>query len=199
MTQLRVCGLDEVGRGALAGPLVAAAAILPDDFLDILGPLQRFLRDSKTVPAAHRVEIAALLSAHALALEVVVIPVREINRRGIGWANREAFFRLIERIEADDYIVDGNLTPRVPRDRAARVRCLVRADAAVPAVSAASIAAKVHRDDLMQTLHPAFPMYGWESNVGYGTQKHLSALREHGSSREHRTQFVRTALGLAPG
>jgi ribonuclease HII len=197
----RCCGLDEVGRGALAGPLVAAAAILPEDIHKRLGPIARFLRDSKTVPATRRVEIAALLRRHALALQIVVIPVAEINARGMGWANREAFRRLIGLLHADEYVVDGRVRPPAPPARAGRVRCQVRADAQVPAVSAAALVAKVHRDGLMVALHERHPAYGWATNVGYGTPAHLAALRAHGPCTEHRTAFVATALGLpqAPG
>jgi ribonuclease HII len=177
---------------------VAAAAMLPDDIGERLGPLRRFLRDSKTVPAARRMELALQLSVHALAIEIVVIPVGEINRQGIGWANREAFRQLIDRLDADDYVVDGRVRPPAAADRATRVRCLVCADALVPAVSAASLLAKVHRDTLMRTLHERHPAYGWVTNVGYGTAEHLAALRRHGSTVEHRTQFVCTALGLTP-
>ena len=192
----RCCGLDEVGRGALAGPLVAAAAILPEDIHERLGPLVRFLRDSKTVPAARRVEIAALLRQHALDLQIVVISVAEINARGMGWANREAFRRLIGLLRADEYVVDGRVRPPAPPARAGRVRCLVRADAQVPAVSAAALVAKVHRDGLMAALHERHPAFGWATNVGYGTPAHLAALRAHGPCAEHRTAFVATALGL---
>ena len=192
------CGLDEVGRGALAGPLVAAAVVLADDIHAQLGALAPFLRDSKTVPAARRAEIAQRLHTLALALEIVVIPVTEINARGIGWANREAFRRLIGRVRADEYVVDGRVLPPAPRGRARLVRCLVDADALVPAVSAASLVAKVHRDRLMAELHEHYPTFGWDRNVGYGTPAHLTALREHGLCCEHRTQFVATALGLTP-
>ena len=191
------CGLDEVGRGALAGPLVAAAVILADDVHRQLGPLAPFLRDSKTVPPARRVEIAERLRALALALEIVVIPVTEINARGIGWANREAFRHLIGRVRADEYVVDGRVLPPAPRSRAHRVRCLVDADALVPAVSAASLVAKVYRDHLMAEMHQRYPAFGWERNAGYGTPAHLTALHEHGPCCEHRSQFVATALGLA--
>lgn len=190
----RCCGLDEVGRGALAGPLVAAAVILPDNFAGRLGSLARFLRDSKTVPIARRVELAHHIHEHALAVEVVAIPVDAINARGIGWANREAFRQLITRILADEYIVDGRVRPPAPPERAARVRCLVRADAQVPAVSAASLVAKVHRDELMLLLHTQYPAFGWRSNAGYGTAAHLAALRAHGPTPEHRALFVATAL-----
>ncbi len=97
----RCCGLDEVGRGALAGPLVAAAVVLPDDMRERLGDLAPFLRDSKTVPLARRTQVADLLLTHALIVEVVVISVDDINARGIGWANGEAFRRLIGLVRAD--------------------------------------------------------------------------------------------------
>jgi len=191
---LRRCGLDEVGRGALAGPLVAAAVILPDDIADRLGALSRFLRDSKTVPRARREDLAIAIRAHALALEVVTIAVDDINRYGIGWANREAFHRLITALDADEYIVDGRVRPPAPPDRIARVRCLVKADALVPAVAAASLVAKVHRDTMMATLHGSYPAYSWNTNAGYGAAAHLAALRLVGACPEHRTIFVATAL-----
>lgn len=191
---LRCCGLDEVGRGALAGPLVAAGVVLPADFTDRLGRLAHFLRDSKTVPVARRVELAERIREHALAVEIAAISVEDINRRGVGWANREAFRRLIATILADDYVVDGKVRPFAPPERQARVRCLVKADALVPAVSAASLVAKVYRDALMAALHDDFPAFRWRDNAGYGTAAHLAALREHGPTLHHRTAFVTTAL-----
>lgn len=188
------CGLDEVGRGALAGPLVAAGVILPDDITARLGPLARFLRDSKTVPRHHREALAKAIRAHALAVEVVVISVGEINARGIGWANREAFYRLICAITADEYIVDGRVRPHAPPERAHLVRCMVKADAKIPAVAAASLVAKVHRDEWMTNLHATYPAFAWAHNAGYGTAEHLAALHAQGSCPEHRTQFVKTAL-----
>jgi ribonuclease HII len=191
---MRRCGLDEVGRGALAGPLVAAAVILPDDIAERLGSLARFLRDSKTVPRARREDLATAIRAHALALEIATITVADINRWGIGWANREAFRRLIAALDADEYIVDGRVRPPAPPDRIARVRCLVKADALVPAVAAASLVAKVYRDMLMAALHGDYPTFGWDENAGYGTAAHLAALRITGACPEHRTQFVATSL-----
>lgn len=191
----RQCGLDEVGRGALAGPLVAAAVILPDDFTTQLGRLAPFLRDSKATPRRRREEIAALVREHAVALAIAVAPVEAINARGIGWVNRDVFRSLISQIEADDYLVDGKIKPPAPLDRIARVRCLVKADASAPAVSAASIVAKVYRDHLMATLAVEYPHYGWERNAGYGSPDHLSALRTFGPGRHHRLLFVETALG----
>ena len=100
-----------MGRGALAVLPAAAAAILPDDIADRLGALSRFLRDPETVPRARREDLAIAIRAHALALEVVSISVDDINRHGIGWANREAFHRLIAALDADEYIVDGRIRP----------------------------------------------------------------------------------------
>jgi ribonuclease HII len=189
------CGLDEVGRGALAGPLVAAGVVLPGDIGERLGARGRYLRDSKTVPRARREEMAALIRAHALRVEVVTIGVETINARGIGWANGEAFRRLIAAIEATEYVVDGRVRPPAPRERAGRVRCLVDADALIPAVAAASLVAKVARDALMADLHAAHPQYDWGANMGYGTPTHLAALRAHGACAYHRVAFVATALG----
>ena len=190
----RRCGLDEVGRGALAGPLVAAAVVLPEDAAAQLGPLARFLRDSKTVPVARRVELAQRLRILALTVALVEIPVEVIDARGIGWANREAFHRLIAQLDADEYVVDGKVRPPAPAERIGRVRCMVKADAHVPAVSAASLIAKVHRDALMTLLHEQYPAFGWNENAGYGTPLHLAALRAHGPSPLHRRVFVATAL-----
>ncbi len=188
------CGLDEVGRGALAGPLVAAGVVLPDDIVVRLGPLARFLRDSKTVPRHHREALAKEIRIHALAVEVVLISAPEINAHGIGWANREAFYRLICAITADEYIVDGRVRPPSPPERTHLVHCMVKADAKVPAVAAASLVAKVYRDAWMIDLHKTYPAFAWARNVGYGTAGHLAALQAEGPCPEHRTQFVRTAL-----
>jgi ribonuclease HII len=190
----RRCGLDEVGRGALAGPLVAAAVILPDDFTDRLGPLVRFLRDSKTVSPARRRDLATAIRQHALALEIAAIGVAAINAHGIGWANREAFRLLIGAVSAHEYVVDGKVRPPIPAELAARVRCFPKADATVPAVSAASLVAKVYRDDLMAGLHSTYPHFGWDSNAGYAAPIHLAALRTHGPCPEHRAAFVATVF-----
>lgn len=190
----RRCGLDEVGRGALAGPLVAAAVVLPEDVVEQLGPLARYLRDSKTVPPARRIDLAQRLRALALAVELIEMSVEVIDARGIGWANREAFRWLIARLDADEYVVDGKVRPPASPERSGRVRCMVKADAQVPAVSAASLIAKVHRDTLMATLHEQYPAFGWNENAGYGTPIHLAALHAHGPSPLHRRLFVATAL-----
>lgn len=190
----RCCGLDEVGRGALAGPLVAAAVILPDDIRERLGALAPFLRDSKTTPRNKREAVALALREHAVSIALTVAPVSVIDARGIGWANRDVFRRLISEIDADEYVVDGKVKPPAPADRIARVRCMVKADSYAPAVSAASIVAKVYRDHLMAELANAHAGYGWERNAGYGSPEHLAALHTLGVTEHHRALFVATAL-----
>ncbi|MBX3065269.1 MAG: ribonuclease HII [Anaerolineae bacterium] len=189
-----LCGLDEAGRGPLAGPLVAALVAFPVDFdFSTVFP-HNLLRDSKKLNKLQRENLISVIHEHALAVETEIITVNEINRRDIGWANRAAFERLIMRVTALEYIVDGNLKLRNLGKRAKRVQCVVRADETVQAVAAASIIAKVTRDRVMQSLHNAYPQYGWNRNMGYGTRAHVLALQEYGITPYHRKQFATTAL-----
>ena len=187
-------GLDEVGRGAFAGPLVAAAVMLPADMQRQLGEHALLLRDSKTLNRTGRELMAERIAELAQTVHTVTVSTGEINEHGVGWANREAFRRLIEAIEAPAYVVDGRVAPSVSAERASRVLVLPRADATVRAVAAASIVAKVYRDRLMRELHERWPLYGWARNVGYGTPQHIAAIEQYGTTPEHRTAFVRTAL-----
>jgi ribonuclease HII len=184
--RFRLCGMDEVGRGAFAGPLVAAAVVLPPGFR------HPWLRDSKKLTAHQREVVAEKVHRRALACAIVEIPAAEINVRGLGWANREVFRRLTAQIEADGYCCDGRL--RI--DAVHTVHCLVRGDDLVPAISAASIVAKVHRDAFMRQLHLDAPAYGWASNKGYGAPEHRAAIRIHGLHAEHRHVFVDKLLQL---
>jgi ribonuclease HII len=190
----RLCGLDEAGRGPLAGPLVAAAVVFPSDFVfaDVF-PNVKF-GDSKKMSAHQREAAISLIHEFALDVKIEIILVDDINIQGIGWANRAIFERLILDVEADQYIVDGNLKLANLGRRARRVRSVIRADQTEQAVSAASIIAKVTRDRMMAELHEDFPIYGWSHNAGYCTREHLNALRTYGSTIHHRRQFVTTAL-----
>jgi ribonuclease HII len=193
---MRICGLDEVGRGALAGPLVAAAAILEfkNQNSKIKNVIQK-LKDSKKLNSRQREEIFQELMSAGVNFQVEIISARQINNRGIGWANKEIFRRLIKRVNADRYIIDGppSLYPSYGRTNR-KVKCIIGADQTRRCVMAASIIAKVTRDELMKKLHEEHSNYGWDENAGYGTKKHIKALRIYGEVRYHRSVFVTTAL-----
>ena len=185
----RLCGMDEVGRGAFAGPLVAAAVVLPPGFR------HPWLRDSKKLTPHQREVVAEKVHRQAVALSIAEISAADINRRGLGWANVEIFRRLTAEIEADGYCCDGRL--RI--DAIHPVHCLVKGDDLVPAISAASIVAKVHRDALMCRLHADAPEYAWASNKGYGAPEHRAAILLHGLHAEHRLVFVDDLFQLELG
>lgn len=181
-----ICGLDECGRGPLAGPIVGAATILKPQF-----PIHK-LRDSKKLKPRQIKDLSELIRENSIWV-IEMISVRQINSRGIGWANKEIFRRIIKKLEADSYIVDGNLKIRV-KGKSKSIKSVIKADATIPEVMAASIIAKHYRDEHMIKLHEKHMMYGWQTNVGYGTKYHIAALREHGPCKHHRKLFVRTAL-----
>ena len=184
---MRICGMDEVGRGCLAGPLTAAAVIINHQ------ETRNKLKDSKKLNSKQRNKLYKKILKMADVVEIEIISVRQINNRGMGWANKQIFKNLIKRIEADKYIVDGNLKISVQR-LASSVQSVVKADTKIPEVMAASIVAKVTRDKLMKELHKKHPKYGWRTNVGYGTRYHIRAIKEFGMIRYHRSVFVTTAL-----
>jgi ribonuclease HII len=182
----RLCGMDEVGRGAFAGPLVAAAVVLPRGFR------HPWLRDSKKLTAHQREVVATEVHRRALACAVAEISVADINLRGLGWANVEIFRRLVAEVAADGYCCDGRL--RI--DASHPVHCLVRGDDLIPSISAASIVAKVHRDALMRRLHLEAPDYDWDHNKGYGAPAHRAAILTRGVHPEHRRVFIDNLLQL---
>jgi ribonuclease HII len=189
-----LCGLDEAGRGPLAGPLVAALVCFPPGFNFNQFFHHEELRDSKKLRREQREELIRYIYEYAVTVETEIISVEEINAYNIGWANRAVFERLIMRVDAMQYIVDGNLKLQNLGTRAKRVKCVIEADEKIQAVAAASIVAKVTRDRLMQQLHAEFPVYGWDHNAGYGTKGHLTALQAYGITQHHRHKFVQTAL-----
>ena len=184
-----IAGVDEAGRGPLAGPVVAAAVIL-DDLHPIKG-----LADSKKLTALKRERLFDEIRAKALACCIAEASVEEIDRLNILQATLLAMRRAVEglRLVPHKVLVDGNRLPvlRVPAE------AIVQGDATVPAISAASILAKVHRDRLCLGLHDAHPQYGFATHKGYPTPAHLAALREHGACPEHRRSYapVRAVLG----
>ncbi len=192
--KFRLCGLDEAGRGALAGPLVAAAVILPCTGKKISHRAGFKLRDGKLLTRKQRNKVYAVLKRLKAEVAVEVISTRTINNHGIGWANREIMRRLIKKVHADKYIVDGKLKLGRIASKAGKVTSIVDADATVTEVICAGIVAKVERDKLMRQLHKQFPKYHWKNNAGYGTKGHLAAIATYSLTYYHRGIFVTTAL-----
>lgn len=184
-----VAGVDEAGRGPLAGPVVAAAVILDD-----LQPI-RGLADSKALTALKRERLYDEIRARALCCSVAQASVEEIDRLNILNATMLAMRRAVDglRLRPQRVVVDGNRVPVLPMPVAA----VVKGDAKVAAISAASILAKVTRDRLCAELHERYPQYGFDGHKGYPTPPHLAALRAHGPCPEHRRSYapVRAALG----
>lgn len=185
-----VCGVDEAGRGPLAGPVVAAAVIL-DPARPIAG-----LADSKQLSAPRREKLAAEIRARALAWHVAEASVEEIDGLNILQATLLAMQRAVAGLALvpAEALIDGNRCPRL----AFPARAIVGGDATVAEISAASILAKTVRDAGMRLLHERYPQYGFARHMGYGTAAHLAALRAHGPCAAHRKSFapVREQLRL---
>jgi len=183
-----VTGVDEAGRGPLAGPVVAAAVIL-DDLRPIAG-----LADSKALTAARRERLYDEIRAKALCCSIAEASVEEIDQLNILQATMLAMRRAVMglRLKPAMVLVDGNRIPvlDIPAE------AIVRGDALVPSISAASILAKVHRDRWCAQVHEQFPQYGFAGHKGYGTASHMAALREHGACIHHRRSFAPVAERL---
>lgn len=187
-----IVGVDEAGRGPLAGPVVAAAVVL-------CKPRPSGLDDSKKLTRERRAALEATIKRRCR-WAVGVVDVEDIDRLNIFGATMLAMTLAVDALcaELEDHpcevLIDGNLTP-AGRCTGWRwnARPIVGGDAIEPCISAASIIAKEHRDRLMRGLAADHPHYGWESNVGYGTPEHLSALRRHGPTPHHRRSFAPVA------
>jgi|SRR5579875_142985 len=187
----RIAGVDEVGRGSLAGPVVAAAVVLPLDSSDMIGAL-RGCRDSKKLPAERRLALDAVIRDVALAVGVSFVPRSVIDRRGIAAASRLAMHGAIRALALppDALLIDAFALKRCRHTQVA----FPKADEQSLSVAAASIVAKVRRDAWMTTLARRFPEYGFERHKGYGTREHLEALRRFGPSPVHRQSFAPIAV-----
>lgn len=193
-----LCGIDEAGRGPLAGPVFAAAVVLGVTGRAIVG-----LDDSKKLSPARRESLAAAIKLKAQAWAIASATAHEVDALNILQATLLAMFRAVEQLPEDlptghrRIVIDGTQIPRVLRPWAqSREITLVaqpRADAEVPEVSAASILAKTARDAYMIALHARFPHYEFASHKGYGTAAHMAALAEHGPCDEHRRSFAPVA------
>lgn len=184
MNQL-TAGVDEAGRGPLAGPVVAAAVVLD--------PARRIdgLRDSKRLSLQRRIELASQIRRYALAFAIGHASVAEIDSINILNASLLAMRRALERLKTvpTQILVDGKHVPESPH-AAAQLYAIVGGDDSVPEISAASILAKVCRDRLLQRLDRRFPVYGFAQHKGYPTAQHIRALREHGPCAVHRQSFA---------
>lgn len=184
----RIAGLDEAGRGCLAGPVVAAAVILPHD---VSLPT---VTDSKKLSAKKRITARAAIEEQAVAVAVGICSPEEIDR----WNILQAALRAMQRATDDcvprpDYLlIDGNKSfndPPCPHE------AVVKGDATSLSIAAASIIAKTERDAMMHALHEEHPEYGWDSNVGYPTKAHYAALDTHGTTPYHRQSFKLSRSG----
>ncbi len=184
-----IAGVDEAGRGPLAGPVVAAAVIL-DDRKPIRG-----LADSKVLTALQRERLYDRIMERALCCSIGEATVEEIDQINILQATMLAMRRAVMglRLKPGKVLVDGNRLPSLDVFSEA----IIGGDAKVKSISAASILAKVHRDRLCQTLHEQYPQYGFDGHKGYGTRQHLQALKDHGACPHHRRTFSPVAAVLS--
>ncbi len=186
-----IAGVDEVGRGALAGPVVAAAIVL-----DGQGNYNEIC-DSKSLTALSRERLAARLHREAVGVGVAEVPESEIDRINILQATRRAMFQAVGKLTAppDIVLVDGSWLPGL------NVHCIgiFHGDALSYSIAAASIVAKVHRDAFMTSLAMLYPQYGFDQNKGYGTKRHLRAITQYGPCPCHRRTFGRVRQVLNAG
>lgn len=180
---VREAGCDEAGRGCLAGPVVAAAVILPPDFKN------DFLNDSKKLSEVQRKKLRPYIEKHALAFAVSFVFEEEIDRINILNASFLAMHRAIDQltVQPEHLLIDGNRFnpyPDLTHD------CIIKGDGKYLSIAAASILAKTYRDEYMESLDLEFPMYDWKNNKGYPTKKHRDALRIHGECQHHRKSFT---------
>lgn len=180
-----IAGVDEAGRGPLAGPVVAAAVIL-DDMNPIVG-----LTDSKKLTPLKRERLYDEIRAKALCCSIAEATVEEIDKLNILQATMLAMRRAVEglRLKPTKVLIDGNRLPVLD----VLAEAIVKGDSKVQAISAASILAKVHRDRWCLELHAEYPQYGFDDHKGYGTAAHLKALKEYGATPWHRTSFAPVA------
>jgi len=175
-------GCDEAGRGCYAGPVVAAAVILPKNFKHPL------LNDSKKLSAAQRDALRPIIEERAIAWGIGVIDHEEIDKINILKASFKAMHHAIAALPQKPslLLIDGNRFVPYP---SIKHQCFVKGDGRFASIAAASILAKTYRDQLMQLLHAEFPQYGWDRNKGYGTEAHRKAIEKHGLCTYHRKSF----------
>ena len=175
-------GCDEAGRGCLAGPVVAAAVILPHDFHHPM------LNDSKVLTEKQRAELRPIIERHAISYSVCFIDEREIELLNILQASLTAMERSALQLtpRPHELLIDGN---RILKSSEFKAHAIIKGDGIYRSIAAASILAKTYRDEYMETLHDEFPHFGWKQNKGYPTKSHRTAILKHGSTVHHRQTF----------
>lgn len=178
-------GCDEAGRGPLAGPVFAAAVILPADFHHPL------LNDSKKMTAAHRDKVREVIEREAVSWAVEAVSPAEIDELNILWASVTGMQRAVLRLDPkpEFLLIDGNKFRSFDQYGRADYRTVVKGDATFASIAAASVLAKTWRDEYMKKIASEYPMYGWERNMGYPTPEHIAAIREYGYTPYHRMSF----------
>ncbi|MES1220887.1 MAG: ribonuclease HII [Bacteroidota bacterium] len=175
-------GCDEAGRGCYAGPVFAAAVILPKDFY------HPEINDSKLLTAAKRNELKIYIKANAIAYAIAMVDNEEIDQINILRASFKAMHLALDKLRKRPsfLLIDGNRF--VPYKKMKHV-CIIKGDGQYASIAAASILAKTHRDAYMKQLHKEFPYYNWKQNKGYGTEEHRNAIEMHGLCKYHRRSF----------
>ncbi|MCB9189091.1 MAG: ribonuclease HII [Flavobacteriales bacterium] len=175
-------GCDEAGRGCLAGPVVAAAVVLPENFKNEL------LNDSKKLSDKQRYFLRPIIEKEALAYAIGIVSNEEIDEINILNASFLAMHRALDELEIDfeEILVDGNRFNPYPDKKH---HCIIKGDGKYLSIAAASILAKTYRDDIMKMLHNDYPLFDWNKNMGYPTKKHREAILEHGINEHHRRSF----------
>ncbi|TDH20858.1 ribonuclease HII [Segetibacter sp. 3557_3] len=175
-------GCDEAGRGCYAGPVFAAAVVLPRDFYHPL------LNDSKQISEAVRYELRPVIEKEAVCYSVAMVCNEEIDKINILRASFKAMHLALDNLRRKPkyLLIDGN---RFTPYNDVRHKCIIKGDGLYSSIAAASVLAKTYRDDFMKSLHNEFPLYNWSSNKGYGTEEHRLAIQAHGLCKYHRMSF----------
>lgn len=175
-------GCDEAGRGCLAGPVFAAAVILPEDFVSTE------LNDSKQLTEKKREQLRTYIEDNALAWAVGIVDHKEVDQINVLNASFLAMHRAVDalKIKPQHLLIDGN---RFNKHNSIPHTCIIKGDAKFLPIAAASVLAKTYRDDYMKKIHTEFPNYDWNNNKGYPTRKHRAAIAEHGVTKYHRLTF----------
>ncbi len=186
-----IAGVDEVGRGCFAGPVVAAAVILPEGFC-----ITDKINDSKQLSPKVREELAEIIQKHALAFSIAEVSVSIINTVGIGKAAQQAFLKAVNglQVSPEHVLIDAFMISDLHK---IEQTAIIHGDCISISIAAASIIAKVYRDALMEQLHPKYEVYDFFSNKGYGTKKHRDAIGKYGLCDLHRKSFDLTKFLIA--